>query len=277
MKPVQVITIGRSQKNDIVINDEKASRIHCQIMRYDDGKYGIVDFNSTNGTYVNEFRINGEHILNPYDVVRIGSTSLPWRDMLEKRGKKVPHQQPTTVYGSGNRNSTKIQRGSSTYGGTNYNGSMTQGGTAYGSGTAYGGTAYGGGTNYTDTESDTAGIISLILGIISVLTVLLIVILFFTADFGKAAQLLGVNVIKFFPLYLHGISFSTGKWLFIIIALLTGTAADFVTIFSNRSHSSTESWGLTLANIGVTVGFVFLLLAIFAEQLTKGMIQMNLF
>ena len=57
---MKVLTIGRSQENDIVINDAKVSRIHLQLVISDDGTYSVVDLNSANGTYVNGERISGE-------------------------------------------------------------------------------------------------------------------------------------------------------------------------------------------------------------------------
>jgi hypothetical protein len=76
---MQVITIGRDSKNDVVINEDSISRHHVQIIREGDS-YRIVDFNSTNGTYVNSVRIRGEMQLVPGDEVCIGSTPLPWQD-----------------------------------------------------------------------------------------------------------------------------------------------------------------------------------------------------
>ena len=76
---MKVITIGRStENNDIVVNDEKVSRNHLQMVMDDNGNYSVVDLGSTNGTYVNGRRISGEVRLQPNDEVRIGQTVLPW-------------------------------------------------------------------------------------------------------------------------------------------------------------------------------------------------------
>jgi pSer/pThr/pTyr-binding forkhead associated (FHA) protein len=75
---MKVVTIGRELNNDIVINDGKVSRHHIQIVS-DGGTYRIVDFNSSNGTFVNGQRITGEMPLTPTDVVRIGNTTLSWQ------------------------------------------------------------------------------------------------------------------------------------------------------------------------------------------------------
>lgn len=78
---MRVITIGRStENNDIVVNDEKVSRNHLQMVMDDNGNYSVVDLGSTNGTYVNGQRISGEVRLQPSDEVRIGQTVLPWRN-----------------------------------------------------------------------------------------------------------------------------------------------------------------------------------------------------
>ena len=76
---MKVITIGRSSANDIIINDRQVSRHHCQIVQHDNGAYSLVDFGSTNGTYINGQRVSGQVTLNPNDTVRIGGTNLPWQ------------------------------------------------------------------------------------------------------------------------------------------------------------------------------------------------------
>ena len=78
---MKVITLGRStENNDIVVNDEKVSRNHLQMVMDDNGNYSVVDLESTNGTYVNGQRISGEVRLRPGDEVRIGQTVLPWQN-----------------------------------------------------------------------------------------------------------------------------------------------------------------------------------------------------
>lgn len=74
-----VITIGRtSEGNDVVINDPMVSRHHLQIIQNDDGSFHLADFGSTNGTYINGQKVNGEVNLEENDVVRIGSTTIYW-------------------------------------------------------------------------------------------------------------------------------------------------------------------------------------------------------
>lgn len=68
------ITLGRSPDADIVILDEKASRLHCGIRLWD-GDFYIKDLKSKNGTYVNGVRIEMTK-LNPGDQIRIGSSLI---------------------------------------------------------------------------------------------------------------------------------------------------------------------------------------------------------
>lgn len=79
MNPIRVITIGRSSKNDVVLNHVNVSRVHCQIIQYDNGTFSIVDFRSTNGTYVNGARINGQAVLNGNDRVQVAGVEFAWK------------------------------------------------------------------------------------------------------------------------------------------------------------------------------------------------------
>lgn len=76
---MKVITIGRSEDNDVVINDPYATRNHLQIIQHDNGGFSLSDFGSTNGTFVNGQKVSGEIVLNEMDIVRIGNTTIPWR------------------------------------------------------------------------------------------------------------------------------------------------------------------------------------------------------
>jgi len=256
-KAQRVVTIGRGTKNEVIISDDKASRVHCQIIKYDNGTYGISDFGSTNGTFVNGFKVTGEHILNPYDVVRIGHTTLPWQSYFD--GKGIPNQRQE-------HNATRVQ------GGGGYGGTDVMGG-AYGSsyGSSYSSSSY---SDISSGEDRTAAAFTLATGILSLLMALLIIILFFTSTGYKAAHLfLGGEAIKLFPLYLNGGSFTDGKWILIIIGLLSGSATDLIASFDNSKREGMSNAGLVMGNIGATLCFIFLLLAIFAKQITESMAQ----
>src|SRR5919112_3110443 len=67
--------IGR-EGTDIVLADPEVSRRHAAI-REDDGGIAIEDLGSTNGTFVNDRRIEGTESLKDGDEVRLGNTV--WR------------------------------------------------------------------------------------------------------------------------------------------------------------------------------------------------------
>lgn len=65
------ITIGRSADADVILLDEKVSRVHCGI-RFWDGAFYIKDLKSKNGTFVNGKRIDVAK-LAPADVIKVGN------------------------------------------------------------------------------------------------------------------------------------------------------------------------------------------------------------
>lgn len=77
------IRIGRHSKNDIVINDPCVGRSVLAITVDDDGESYAVDLKSKNGVYINNKRIYGRVKLYPDDVVRIGNTTLPWKEYIK--------------------------------------------------------------------------------------------------------------------------------------------------------------------------------------------------
>jgi pSer/pThr/pTyr-binding forkhead associated (FHA) protein len=68
------ISIGRSDENQIVLEDPSVSRQHIQLRRRF-GLYTLFDVNSKGGTYVNNVRVL-EHQLQTGDVIRLGSTQI---------------------------------------------------------------------------------------------------------------------------------------------------------------------------------------------------------
>jgi len=69
------LTMGRATSNNVQISDGQASRHHAEI-RYENGRHIVADLNSTNGTLVNDQRINGSQPLNHGDIITIGSTEF---------------------------------------------------------------------------------------------------------------------------------------------------------------------------------------------------------
>lgn len=92
---MKVIIIGRAQDNDIVVNDDRVSRNHLQIVQDNNGNCSVVDLGSSNGTFVNGQRITSEVRLQANDVVKIGSTTLPWQSYFVTQ--KVSVQPPTST------------------------------------------------------------------------------------------------------------------------------------------------------------------------------------
>ncbi len=69
-----IISVGRSRDNDIVIENLSVSRNHARI-RNQDGKYILTDLNSANGTLVNGMRVTKTEIQDE-DVITIGKHTL---------------------------------------------------------------------------------------------------------------------------------------------------------------------------------------------------------
>lgn len=68
-----VLTFGRGSDNDITLDDTQVSRNHAQLIRQGD-EIIIEDLGSTNGTLVNGRPITGQHVLQPADIISIGSS-----------------------------------------------------------------------------------------------------------------------------------------------------------------------------------------------------------
>lgn len=66
------VSVGAMSDNDVVVNDQTASRYHAKIVQEDSG-YVLVDLRSTNGSFVNKVRIR-EAFLTPGTTIAIGQT-----------------------------------------------------------------------------------------------------------------------------------------------------------------------------------------------------------
>lgn len=69
------LSIGRSQHNDLVINDNFVSHEHACISK-SKHNYLLADLSSTNGTIVNGRQIDEETALNYGDIIQIGAVTL---------------------------------------------------------------------------------------------------------------------------------------------------------------------------------------------------------
>lgn len=67
--------IGRSAKNDIIVNQQGISEEHTIIL-YRENKFYIQDNLSTNGTYVNGVSIDEKLVLKNDDLIKLGNVSF---------------------------------------------------------------------------------------------------------------------------------------------------------------------------------------------------------
>jgi uncharacterized protein YraI len=90
------LTLGRSQENDVVLDDPQVSRHHAQVTRQGD-QIIVEDLGSTNGTLVNGRRITGRHVLQPTETIAVGSSifsveGFPAPDTVGMRPyREAPH------------------------------------------------------------------------------------------------------------------------------------------------------------------------------------------
>jgi predicted component of type VI protein secretion system len=88
------VTIGRGSEHPICISDRSVSRTHAEIFRV--GELSILrDLGSRNGTFVNEERIQEEH-LRANDRIRIGNTEMVFREGPPPMRGAGPRVRPDT-------------------------------------------------------------------------------------------------------------------------------------------------------------------------------------
>lgn len=73
-----LLRIGRSRENDLVLDNLSVSRHHLQI-RSHQGRYVLFDMNSSNGTYLNGARVTRKELLDG-DQITVGKHVLVWHD-----------------------------------------------------------------------------------------------------------------------------------------------------------------------------------------------------
>ena len=70
-----VRTIGRSTGADFIVDAALVSRVHCRLSALPSGELEVHDLDSTNGTYVNDARVETAR-LSPGDRLRVGRVEL---------------------------------------------------------------------------------------------------------------------------------------------------------------------------------------------------------
>lgn len=73
-----VITVGRGQTNDIIIEDNKMSRTHARFEFDAAGGVKVFDTESTNGVRVNGIKVD-EAVVRPGDVIQMGGSQIQYK------------------------------------------------------------------------------------------------------------------------------------------------------------------------------------------------------
>jgi class 3 adenylate cyclase len=76
-------SIGRSDKNSIVLDSPKASRRHCIINLQNVGEFWLIDLGSSNGTFLNKRRVHQPVRLCDLDQITVGDTPFTFRQPEE--------------------------------------------------------------------------------------------------------------------------------------------------------------------------------------------------
>lgn len=72
---VPIVNVGRAEYNDIVLPDESVSTTHAKLQRRE-GVWVLVDLDSTNGSFVDAERVQGEMPLAPGALIRFGEVQV---------------------------------------------------------------------------------------------------------------------------------------------------------------------------------------------------------
>jgi hypothetical protein len=84
-----VFRLGSHPSNDLVLDDRKVSRFHCQLSRGDAG-WVISDSGSMNGTCVNGVRVRDADLPRPACRIEIGDSALRIRELGSESVTEVP-------------------------------------------------------------------------------------------------------------------------------------------------------------------------------------------
>jgi pSer/pThr/pTyr-binding forkhead associated (FHA) protein len=80
-----IINIGRTEDNEVVIPNLGVSRQHAQIRKEKD-KFIVTDLNSTNGTYLNEERVISKELQHG-DLIKIGKHTITFENSEAVKAK----------------------------------------------------------------------------------------------------------------------------------------------------------------------------------------------
>lgn len=86
LSPSSTYIIGSdSATADILLHDLSISKNHARITLSDSGETSIIDLKSKNGVFVDGKKIEGDKVLNPQDLIILGTTSLLFINMEQTR------------------------------------------------------------------------------------------------------------------------------------------------------------------------------------------------
>jgi adenylate cyclase len=72
----ELLAIGRSPSNGLVLDDSRVSRRHAEIRLVEGGRYRLTDLGSANGTWVNRRRLSQPQDLQNGDSIHVGAAIL---------------------------------------------------------------------------------------------------------------------------------------------------------------------------------------------------------
>jgi pSer/pThr/pTyr-binding forkhead associated (FHA) protein len=78
------LLVGRSDHNDIMIENDFISRHHALLVRHGQSTF-LMDLNSTNGTFVNGKRVSN-HVLVDNDIISLGTHRIKFSDSGARKG-----------------------------------------------------------------------------------------------------------------------------------------------------------------------------------------------
>jgi adenylate cyclase len=92
---VTTCSIGRAPGNQLVLADEKVSRKHALIHRQGEHEYWLVDLGSSNGSYLDGRRVSQPVALRDGALIRIGGTTLVFRQRAAAAAAAAVADEPT--------------------------------------------------------------------------------------------------------------------------------------------------------------------------------------
>lgn len=97
-----VVTLGREQDNDIVLESSRVSRHHSRL-HWTGSVHVVEDLGSKNGTWINDRRLEGPAPLNDGDTVRFGDLTFAFRvkgaaTETVSRTDSIPHETVTIMF-----------------------------------------------------------------------------------------------------------------------------------------------------------------------------------